>query len=434
MVRVLGSGGHSVVLSYDERLADISTAIDSVPLGKTETEEAAPYFAPSSSQPLAVKLGFSHSHSAVSSDWCIFNECPCLDATAQLREAQILARLKLVQHPHIIPLLGLVEVSEEIDTGYYDQDPVTGLGLVVPRGWATAANVIGTTECKLRHLTRAFLALEYLHSQGYYHIDFKAENIVINGDKTWLIDFGSAVHLAEKGLYFSGGTPGYSAPELSRNGPLSAAADVWSAGIAIIRVIAGWRDRNQNAWTKQLPVMTEKLGPAVAELLNGMLALDRTKRWTMTQVLDHAVFEPVRSVITETRALAIPPMEPPLVVEDIPNLVAHPEWDALRTKIKATYVPANSEVIGQALVLMDRYLPQYNTYDKPLLQLYYVARIIMYSHCGRRVRLGGAINQPLSRAISYDIIEHLPLHQLTVAPIPEARVREWLGLLEAESP
>ncbi len=413
--KALGQGGNGAILVYDHHLQNSSELIGSALPADVE---------------LVVKVGYSYSDQGIeSTGWCFPSEQPILELADQLREAQLLARLTLVKHPHILPLVGLVRVPE-LFIKYYDTNLVTGLGLVLPRGQYPLSKVTGSVPCMLKQLARVFLSLEYLHGQGYCHLDVKETNILLSKDvtHTWLIDFGAAAHSSETATILLGGPVQYRAPEIRDGTGWSSAADVWSAAMVMLSVFAHWHTCSGGTWTDQLPTMRTALGATVDELLTGMLALVPNERWTMTQVLDHPVFDPVRTVIDDTRALAIPSMAAPLVVVDIPNLTAHSEWPAVQAVIQADYCSEDSPIFGQVLALMDRYLPYYNPRAQPLLQLYYTARVMMHSYHGRKSALTRAIDKSLGRSIAYDIVEQLPLHQLTVAPIPEARVREWLAL------
>lgn len=76
-------------------------------------------------------------------------------------------------------------------------------------------------------------AVNYLHLQGIVHRDLKPDNIIIypEGEYLKIIDFNFSHGASFADNLFSGGTPGYSAPEqFDKNCEASPAADIWSIG------------------------------------------------------------------------------------------------------------------------------------------------------------------------------------------------------------
>ena len=87
--------------------------------------------------------------------------------------------------------------------------------------------------------------VNYLHHRGILHNDLKPSNIIINPHgAARIIDFG--LSLSDDSAYrgCTGGSQGYSAPEiLDGNGPSGAASDIYSIGI-LLREITGKKYRN----------------------------------------------------------------------------------------------------------------------------------------------------------------------------------------------
>lgn len=90
--------------------------------------------------------------------------------------------------------------------------------------------------------------MAYLHSKGIVHRDLKLENILLadNSSKPTIkiADFGlSKVFSPQSALTTMCGSPLYMAPELltvEQQGDYSPAVDVWSVGIILFILLAGY--------------------------------------------------------------------------------------------------------------------------------------------------------------------------------------------------
>src|SRR5438552_3141145 len=85
------------------------------------------------------------------------------------------------------------------------------------------------------------LGLEHVHANGYMHLDFKPENVLVtrNGSVR-LVDFDLAQQIPEKPKKASGknpGTPAYMAPEQLLGEPISARVDIFSFGVAAYELL-----------------------------------------------------------------------------------------------------------------------------------------------------------------------------------------------------
>lgn len=84
-------------------------------------------------------------------------------------------------------------------------------------------------------------ALEHMHENGFMHLDFKPENVLITRNaKVRLIDFDLAQPIPEQPTKFTKknpGTPAYMAPEQLLGQPLSHRADIFSYGVSAYELL-----------------------------------------------------------------------------------------------------------------------------------------------------------------------------------------------------
>ncbi len=149
--------------------------------------------------------------------------------------------------------------------------------------------------------------LDHIHSQGVAHLDLKLENLMMGSDfMLKIIDFDHA-QLITDGKITSKGTEVYRAPEVL-NGTCQdlTAADIYSAGVILYTLKAGeypfvevhdkeGRSRRYSGgfdkdsgrfWRKKAEAKGDSdfFSEEFKELINGMLAKDPKKRFTMVDV------------------------------------------------------------------------------------------------------------------------------------------------------
>lgn len=112
------------------------------------------------------------------------------------------------------------------------------------------------------------VALEHMHENGFMHLDFKPENVLVtrNGSVR-LVDFDLAQQIPEKPKKFSKknpGTPAYMAPEQLQGQPISHRVDIFSYGVAAYELLTNQKpfpgDSPGEILSKQIN-RTEFLGP-----------------------------------------------------------------------------------------------------------------------------------------------------------------------------
>lgn len=157
------------------------------------------------------------------------------------RESAILRRLR---HPHIIRLHEVIATRTKI---HFVFDLAKG-GDLFSR---IAAFGRLPEHLSRRYFRQLISAVAYGHSHGIFHRDLKLENLLLDdhGDLK-LCDFGLAASSnqipADELFHTICGTPAYVAPEILANkGYRPAVTDIWSCGVILFTVNAGYLPFNE---------------------------------------------------------------------------------------------------------------------------------------------------------------------------------------------
>ncbi|CAN6987227.1 unnamed protein product [Brassica rapa subsp. trilocularis] len=145
--------------------------------------------------------------------------------------------MKLVRHPCVVRLYEVLASRTKI---YIILEYITGGELfdkIVRNGRLSEAEA-------RKYFHQLIDGVDYCHSKGVYHRDLKPENLLLDSQGNLKIsDFGLSA-LPEQGvtiLKTTCGTPNYVAPEvLSHKGYNGAVADVWSCGVILYVLMAGY--------------------------------------------------------------------------------------------------------------------------------------------------------------------------------------------------
>ncbi|ESW13296.1 hypothetical protein PHAVU_008G184400 [Phaseolus vulgaris] len=145
--------------------------------------------------------------------------------------------MKLVRHPYVVRLYEVLASRTKI---YIILEFITGGELfdkIVSHGRLSEAD-------SRRYFQQLIDGVDYCHSKGVYHRDLKPENLLLDSQGNIKIsDFGLSA-FPEQGvsmLRTTCGTPNYVAPEvLSHKGYNGAPADVWSCGVILYVLLAGY--------------------------------------------------------------------------------------------------------------------------------------------------------------------------------------------------
>ena len=178
------------------------------------------------------------------------------------REAAVVTHL---EHENIVPLLAVQDTSL-----IYAYCPGVSLSEALQAGPLGTAN-------SLRFIRDVLSALTYAHAQNVIHLDVKPSNILINGEKALLTDFGFAKDLAlasitQKGM--SLGTPNYMAPEQFTGQRSDPRSDLYAVGAVLYHMLTGAPPFERDIFrflTGDRTVTLEPL-PEVAAPLEGFLA------------------------------------------------------------------------------------------------------------------------------------------------------------------
>lgn len=158
-------------------------------------------------------------------------------------------------------------------------------------------------------------ALVYLHKKRIVHRDVKPDNILVKqvpdpGDKTKqqlvvkLCDFGFAVQLP-RGVNVkccpARGAPMFLAPETILDNPIGRPLDLWSCGVLLHLLVAGyppfWNDNNEKMllaaargqFSLSSPVWN-KVSNSCKNLIKSMLTVQTSQRITALEALRHPWF------------------------------------------------------------------------------------------------------------------------------------------------
>ncbi|MCD7460487.1 CBL-interacting serine/threonine-protein kinase 11 [Datura stramonium] len=205
------------------------------------------------------------------------------------REVSIMRQL---QHPYIVRLHEVLATKTKI---YFVMDYVKGGEL-----FTQIANKGRFSEDLSRKCFQQLIsAVNYCHSRGIYHRDLKPENILIdeNGDLK-VSDFGLSattdqIQSFDGLLHTVCGSPAYVAPEvLTIKGYDGAKTDVWSCGIILYVMIAGYfpfYDQNLMLMYKKIykgefrcPKWTS---PDVKRILSRLLDINPETRITIEEII-----------------------------------------------------------------------------------------------------------------------------------------------------
>ena len=217
-----------------------------------------------------------------------------LDAQCLFTEPRILHLLS--PHPHITTIHGVYEDETHL---HVVLDLCAGPDLynrlltfrVIPE--PDAASI----------MLQLIQAVAHCHRLGVAHRDIKPDNILFDEEnRLKLADFGSA-EIFKEGELMSGvvGTPYYVAPEVLDGKEYNEKVDVWSAGVVLYIMLAGFPPFHGDSAVEifeavirgnlRFPIRVfQSVSPAAKDLLRRMLCKDVSRRLSAEQVLSKSYF------------------------------------------------------------------------------------------------------------------------------------------------
>ena len=184
------------------------------------------------------------------------DENPDIDAIRQ--EAELWKQAS--GHPNVLPIIEadiydeyIVIVSEFARGGSLE-------------GWLkTNQGAAPSIEAVVEMISGILSGLEHLHSLHIIHRDMKPANILLQGNRPRLADFGLArVLKSSKFSQTVAGTPEYMAPEAFLN-ERSEQADLWAVGVMLYRMVTGDLpfplNERMSPWQKMAVITSQDITP-----------------------------------------------------------------------------------------------------------------------------------------------------------------------------
>ncbi|KAG7973374.1 hypothetical protein I3843_07G224300 [Carya illinoinensis] len=146
--------------------------------------------------------------------------------------------MRLVRHPNVVELKELMATKTKI---FFIMEYVRGGEL-----FAKVARGKLKEDSARNYFQQLISAVDFCHSRGVSHRDLKPENLLLDENENLKIsDFGLSAlpeQLRNDGLLHTQcGTPAYVAPEvLKRKGYDGSKADIWSCGVILYVLLAGF--------------------------------------------------------------------------------------------------------------------------------------------------------------------------------------------------
>ena len=214
-----------------------------------------------------------------------------LDSRCLLTEPKILNLLS--PHPNIVSLHALYEDQAHLhmvlDLCHHKPELHT---LIRPTPEPESASI----------MIQLMRSVAHCHRLGVAHRDIKPENIMFGeGNRVKLVDLGAGEVFREEEL-MSGvvGTPHYVAPEVVAGGEYCEKVDVWSCGVVLYELLAGFLPFRGDSPVEVFEAVVRAnlrfpsrvfrtVSPEAKDLIRRMLCKDVSRRFSAEQVLSKCV-------------------------------------------------------------------------------------------------------------------------------------------------
>ncbi|HSS42280.1 MAG TPA: protein kinase [Solirubrobacterales bacterium] len=213
-----------------------------------------------------------------------------------LRESRLAARL---EHPSVVPVYDSREVDGELIVAMKLVKGGDLRGLIDREGPLPPQRAFDL-------LAQVADALDAAHAVGIVHRDVKPHNILVEGNRAYLSDFGLAKALDESATGSASvvGTAQYMSPEQWRGDSIGPAADVYSLGCVLYEALTGIPPfrRGEEDTEPELP-------QGVDEAIRHAVAKDPAHRYTSAGALLDAARAGEGSEVRPTAVLSHDPSE-----------------------------------------------------------------------------------------------------------------------------
>ncbi len=233
-----------------------------------------------------------------------------------LRESRLAARL---DHPNVVPVFDAREEDGEL---------IVAMRLVEGGDLRKRIRTDGPMppEEALDLLGQVADALDAAHAAGIVHRDVKPHNILLEGDRAYLSDFGLAKALGDSGV-LSGtsivGTVEYMSPEQWRGEKVGPAADVYSLGCVLYEALTG-----VVPYARQAESVEPEMPQGLDRVIERAVAKDPAGRYATAGELIEAARERQGATPAATRVLSEAPERPTVPLGGVPEGAAasRPGW------------------------------------------------------------------------------------------------------------
>ncbi|XP_057969253.1 CBL-interacting serine/threonine-protein kinase 5-like [Malania oleifera] len=204
--------------------------------------------------------------------------------------------MRLVRHPNVVELKEVMATKARI---FFIMEYVKGGEL-----FAKVAKGRLKEDLARKYFQQLVSAVDFCHSRGVSHRDLKPENLLLDENEDLKVsDFGLSAlpeQLRNDGLLHTRcGTPAYVAPEvLTKKGYDGAKADIWSCGVILFVLLAGYLPfRGENVMKMYRKVFKGEFefprwfSPEAQQLISNLLVVDPEKRFSILNILRDPWFQ-----------------------------------------------------------------------------------------------------------------------------------------------